>query len=435
MHRAVQRSTPPRAGNLLPALALAAMLAGCATPPAPSSTTAPSTPPVPAGQPATGTPLAQDPQLQQRFAQWVGSFKESARTAGLSEATLRALDDVQYLPRMVELDRAQPEFTRPPWQYLDNAVSTQRVAQGQEKLQQWRAPLEAAAARYGVPPEIVVAIWGMESNYGGNYGNTPTLSALATLGFDGRREAWARGELLAALRIIQAGDIDPAHMIGSWAGAMGQTQFMPSAFMNFAVDGDGDGRRDIWGSMPDVIASTANYLARSGWQPGQPWGAEVQLPQGFDFARADPSVRQSGAQWEAEGIRSMDGRPLPALADATLFLPAGARGPAFLLGPNFRTILRYNNSTNYALAVSLLAQRVAGGPGVQAPWPRDLAPLSRSQVRELQEGLNAAGLDAGTPDGVMGPATRSAVRRLQQRLGLPADGYPTMELLGRLPAP
>lgn len=429
MHRAAYSSFTPR----LSALALAALMAGCATQ-APS--TSPSVPTTP-GQapPAAGTPAAQDAQVQQRFAQWLAGFKDSARAAGLSETTLRALDDVQYLPRMVELDRAQPEFTRAPWQYLDNAVSAQRVAQGQEKLQQWRVPLDAAAARYGVPPEIVVAIWGMESNYGGNYGNTPTLSALATLGFDGRREAWARGELLAALKIIEAGDIDRAHMIGSWAGAMGQTQFMPSAFMNFAVDADGDGRRDIWGSMPDVIASTANYLARSGWQAGQTWGAEVKLPQGFDYGRADSSVRQSSAQWEAEGMRSVDGRPLPALSDAYVLLPAGARGPAFLVGPNFRTILRYNNSTNYALAVSLLAQRVAGGPGVQTPWPRDLAPLSRSQVRELQEGLNAGGFDAGTPDGVAGPATRAALRRFQQRLGLPADGYPTLELLDRLRAP
>ncbi|MBS0341840.1 MAG: lytic murein transglycosylase [Proteobacteria bacterium] len=431
MHRAARRRHPMPRLVRLSTLALAMLLASCATP-EPSSVSQP-VPPA-SGQPSSPS-SAQDAQLQQRFAQWVGSFKESARTAGVNEATLRALDSVQYLPRLVELDRAQPEFTRAPWQYLDNAVSAQRVAQGQDKLQQLRAPLDAAAARYGVPAEIVVAIWGMESNYGGNYGNTPTLSALATLGFDGRREAWARSELLAALRIIQAGDIDQAHMIGSWAGAMGQTQFMPSAFISYAVDADGDGRRDIWGSMPDVIASTANFLSRSGWQPGQAWGAEVQLPQGFDFVRADPAVRQSSAQWEAEGLRSVDGRPLPALADASVFLPAGARGPAFVLGPNFRAILRYNNSTNYALAVGLLAQRVAGGADVQAPWPRDVAPLSRSQVRELQEGLNAAGLDAGTPDGVMGPATRSAVRRLQQKLGLPADGYPTAELLGKMPAP
>ena len=405
---------------------------GCATqaPSGPSS----SPPPVPSSG-TTSAPAATEAQLQQRFAQWLAAFKDSARASGINDATLRALDGAQYLPRIVELDRAQPEFTRPPWQYLDNTVSPQRVAQGQEMLQQWRTPLDAAAARYGVPPEIVVAIWGMESNYGGNYGNTPTLSALSTLGFDGRREAWARGELLAALKIIQAGDIDAAHMIGSWAGAMGQTQFMPSAFASYAVDGDGDGRRDIWGSMPDVIASTANFLARSGWQAGQAWGAEVQLPQGFDYGRADPGVRQPSAQWQADGVLGMGGQPLPSMPDASLFLPAGARGPAFLLGPNFRTILRYNNSTNYALAVGLLAQRIAGGADVQAPWPRDLAPLSRTQVRELQEALNSGGFDAGTADGVMGPATRSAVRRFQQRLGLPADGYPTLELLDRLRAP
>lgn len=425
----MQRAIP------LPAVAVAAaalLIAGCATqaPPGPSSTPAP--------LPSTSTPqapAAMEAELQQRFAQWLEGFKDSARAAGINDGTLRALDGAQYLPRVVELDRAQPEFTRPPWQYLDNTVSPQRVTQGQEMLQQWRAPLDAAAARYGVPPEIVVAIWGMESNYGGNYGNTPTLSALATLGFDGRREAWARGELLAALKIIQAGDIDAAHMIGSWAGAMGQTQFMPSAFASYAVDGDGDGRRDIWGSMPDVIASTANFLARSGWQAGQNWGAEVQLPQGFDYGRGDPGLRQSSAQWQGEGVLGMGGQPLPPMPDASIFLPAGARGPAFLVGPNFRTILRYNNSTNYALAVGLLAQRIAGGPGVQAAWPRDLVPLSRTQVRELQDGLNAGGFDAGAADGVMGPATRSAVRRFQQRLGLPADGYPTVELLDRLRAP
>ena len=254
---------------------------------------------------------------------------------------------------------------------------------------------------------------------------------LAEIGTGNRkgREAWARGELLAALRIIQAGDIDPAHMIGSWAGAMGQTQFMPSAFMNFAVDGDGDGRRDIWGSMPDVIASTANYLARSGWQPGQAWGAEVQLPQGFDLARADPSVRQSGAQWEAEGIRSIDGRPLPALTDATVFLPAGARGPVFLLGPNFRTILRYNNSTSYALSVAYLGQRILGGQGVQAAWPTSEPPLTLAEREEIQTRLAAQGYDVGKVDGVLGLKTRKAARLFQAKIAVPQDGYANKALL------
>ena len=371
--------------------------------------------------------------LQQRFADWVMAFRATARVAGIDEETLRvAFADVHYLPRVVELDRAQPEFLRTVWGYLDSAVSPQRVARGQEKLLQFRVEADAAAARYGVPPNIVVAIWGAESNYGGNYGNIPTIDALATLAFEGRREDWARGQLLAALKILQNGDIDRAQMIGSWAGAMGQTQFLPSVFLAHAVDADGDGRRDIWGSMADVMASTANFLAHSGWQADQPWGVEVQLPPGFDVGRADAALRQPTAQWLAEGLRSMDGASLPELTDATLVLPAGAGGPAFLVGPNFRAILRYNNSTSYALSVGLLAQRLAGGPGVQAPWPRDLPALTRTQLQALQTALNERGFDSGTPDGLMGPATRDGLRRYQRSVGLPADGYPTLDLLQRL---
>jgi len=363
------------------------------------------------------------------------SFRATARAAGIDEPTLRAaLDDIHHLPRVIELDRAQPEFTRTVWDYLDSAVSPQRVTQGQGKLLQLRGETDAAAARYGVPPSVVVAIWGIESNYGGNYGNIPTIDALATLGFEGRREEWARGQLLAALRILQNGDIDRAHMIGSWAGAMGQTQFLPSVFLAYAVDADGDGRHDIWGSMADVMASTANFLARSGWQAEQPWGTEVRLPPQFDVGRADTELRQPSAQWAAEGVQTIDGVPLPEFADGAILLPAGARGPAFLVGPNFRTILRYNNSTSYALAVSLLAQCLAGGTGVQAPWPRDLAALTRSQLLALQTALNQQGFASGTPDGMMGPATRDGLRRYQRSIGLPADGYPTLDLLQRLQA-
>jgi lytic murein transglycosylase len=335
---------------------------------------------------------------------------------------------------VVELDRAQPECTRTVWDYLDRAVPPQRVALGQDKLLQVRVEADAAAARYGVPPDILVAIWGVESNYGANYGSIPTIDALATLGFEGRREDWARGQLLAALKILQNGDIDRAQMKGSWAGAMGQTQFLPSVYLAYAVDADGDGRRDIWGSMADVMASTANFLASSGWQAGQPWGVEVRLPPGFDFGRADAAVRQPTAQWAAEGVRTVDGAALPEFADATIALPAGASGPVFLVGPNFRAILRYNNSTSYALAVGLLAQRLIGGPGVQTPWPRDLPALTRSQLLALQTALNQRGFPSGTPDGVMGPATRDGLRRYQRSVGLPADGYPTLDLLARLQA-
>lgn len=372
-------------------------------------------------------------ERSQQFARWIVDFSTSAQAAGISEATLHiAFDNVRLIPRVIELDRAQPEFTRTVWEYLDSAVSKQRVSLGKERLLQLQPEADALVARYGVPVEVLVAIWGMESNYGSNVGDIPTIDALATLGFEGRREQWARGQLLAALKILQNNDIARTQMIGSWAGAMGQTQFLPTAFIAYAVDADGDGRRDIWGSVPDVMASTANFLARSGWKSGQPWGLEVRLPAGFDYARADTDVRQPASQWADEGVQSMDGAPLPALTDTSILLPAGARGPAFLVGPNFRTILRYNNATSYALAVHLLAQRLAGGPAVQAPWPREMQLLARSQLLALQTALNARGFDTGTPDGLMGPATQRGVRQYQRSLGLPADGYPTLDLLQRL---
>ena len=373
--------------------------------------------------------------LAQGFAAWVAGFRASARAAGVDEATLgRAFDDVHYLPRVVELDRVQPEFTRTVWDYLDSAVTPQRIARGRERLAQLRAEADAAA-RLGVAPSIVIAIWGIDSKYGGIVGDIPTIDALSTLGFEGRREDWALTQLIAALTILRNGDIDRAHMIGSWAGAMGQTQFLPSNFLAYALDADGDGRRDIWGSMADVIASTANFLARSGWQADQPCGFEVRLPAGFDSGRADPELRQSSSRWADEGVTGIDGAPLPPLADAAILLPAGARGPAFLVGANFRTLLRYNNSTSYALAVSLLAQRIGGGPGVQAAWPRDLLPLTRDQLKALQQALNDRGLNAGEVDGQMGPATRQALRAWQRSRNLPADGFPTLDQLTQLQAP
>ncbi|MEK8031307.1 lytic murein transglycosylase [Ideonella sp. DXS29W] len=431
-----------QAGRALRASAVL-LLAGCAAGPssAPAggqaaSQEAAASAPSPAASGAADGMSPEERALQQRFAQWLAGFRASAVAAGVGEPTLRtALDGARYLPRVVELDRAQPEFTRAVWDYLDIAVSAQRVAQGQEKLKEVQAVGQAAAERYGVPLPTLVAIWGIESNYGGNYGSTPTIDALATLAFDARREAWARSQLITALKIVQSGDIDREHMIGSWAGAMGQTQFMPSAFVVHAVDGDGDGRRDIWGSMADVLASTANFLAHSGWQAGQVWGVEVQLPPGFDHARADPAVRQTSEQWSAEGLRTMDGSPLPAFADGSVLLPAGARGPAFLVGPNFRVIMRYNNSNSYALAVSLLSQRIADGLAVQAPWPRDLVALTRSQVMALQTALNDRGFASGTADGAVGPATRQAVRAYQRSVGLAADGFPTLDLLQRLVPP
>ncbi len=409
-----------------------AALAGCASAPL---TPAPPTPSAPVDAGPTPTAIG-DAALELEFARWVADFRTGAQAAGIEEATLRvAFDDVHYLPRVVELDRAQPEFVRTIWDYLDSTVTPRRIARGQAKLVEVHDAADAAATRFGVPAAILVAIWGIESNYGDNYGNIPTIDALATLGFEGRRGAWARGQLLAALQILQSGDIERARMLGSWAGAMGQTQFLPTSYQTYAVDADGDGRRDIWDSPADVMASTANLLSRSGWRTDQPWGAEVQLPPGFDYGRADAAVRRPSAEWAAEGVRAVDGAPLAEFADGAILLPAGARGPAFLVGPNFRALLRYNNSTSYGLAVSLLGQRLNGGAGVQALWPRDLPPFTRSDVLALQTALSERGFHSGALDGMLGPATRGALRRYQRSLGVAADGYPTLELLQRLQAP
>lgn len=427
----------PRAALTALAMACALALSGCATPPAPSAPAAAPQPTAPASTtraPVT-TSAIQDAE-QSGFAAWIAGFSREALAAGIRPATVQqVLAHATLQPRVIELDRAQPEFNRTPWAYLDSAVSAQRIAQGQAKRAEHQAAIDAAATRYGVPSSIITAIWGMESNYGSNFGTFRAVDALATLGFEGRRAAWARSELLAALRILDQGDISDERMVGSWAGAMGNTQFLPSVFLAYAVDADGDGHRDIWGSIPDVAASTANFLARMGWQAGQPWGVEVRLPPGFDYARAELNVRQTATQWAAEGVQGVAGQQLPALDATSIATPAGARGPAFLVGPNFRAILRYNNSVSYALAVGLLARQIDGGSGVAAAWPRDLAPLSRSQMQQLQTLLNQRGFNAGTPDGVMGPATRAGLRQYQQSLGAVADGYPTAELLQRLATP
>lgn len=409
-----------------------AVLSGCASGPvtSPHTASAPSSTSVNGGAIAGQVQTGSDAVVEQRFVQWVAKFRETARAAGIDEATLHtALDGIRLRSRVIELDHTQPEFTRTIWDYLDAITSPQRVARGRQMLMEFSTEADAASTRYGVPSNILMAIWGIESNYGSNYGDMPVIDALATLGFDGRREKWARNELLAALKIIQRGDIDRDRMLGSWAGAMGQTQFMPSVYLAYAIDADGDGRRDIWGNMADVLASTANFIARSGWRTEEPWGEEVQLPAGFDPARADPTVRQASAQWSEAGVRSMDGAPLPGLADASILLPAGVRGPAFIVGQNFRTVLRYNNSTSYALAVCLLAQRIGGGLAEQTPWPRDLRALTHREMQTLQTALNRRGFDSGQPDGQMGPATRQALRQFQRSQGLPADGYPTSEVL------
>ncbi|MBD8576343.1 lytic murein transglycosylase [Pseudomonas syringae] len=393
--------------------------------------------------PATVSPLAVDDALAIQpavsFSEWQAGFRNQALQAGIrADVFDTAFAGITPDMSVVKADRSQPEFSRPVWEYLDNAISNARVRKGQALLTQYASELQAIEQRYNVDRQTLVAIWGMESNFGQFQGSQSVIRSLATLAYEGRRPAFAQSQLLAALTIIQQGDISADRMIGSWAGAMGQTQFMPTTYNTHAVDFDGDGRRDIWTSPSDALASAAHYLQSSGWQRGQPWGYEVVLASGFDYALADPAIRKSLAQWQELGLKLPDGTPLPPAAaqqQASLLLPAGYRGPAFLVLDNFRAILKYNNSSSYAMAISMLGDRFKGAGYVVGSWPRTDLPLSRSERIELQSLLSARQYDAGTPDGIIGTNTRKAIRSAQQALGWPADGYPTHELLNSLRQP
>jgi len=367
------------------------------------------------------------------FSQWREQFRAEALAAGISAATFdQAFAGVQPDPAVIEADRSQPEFTRPVWQYLEGAISPQRVRSGRRLLSEHATTLDQIEARYGVDRETLVAVWGLESSFGQIMGDKSVIRSLATLAHEGRRPAFAKSQLIAALEILQHGDVEPQRMRGSWAGAMGQTQFIPTTYNTHAVDFDGDGKRDIWNSSADALASAAHYLQASGWKQGKAWGFEVELPEGFDYALADTEIRKPLAEWRHLGLRNLPGDQEE--ASASLLLPAGHRGPAFLIMDNFRAILRYNNSSAYALAIGLLAENFQGKGEVAGSWPRGEQPLSRSERLELQERLVAQGFDPGTPDGIIGANTRKAIRGFQQRLGWPADGHPTQELLGRLRA-
>ncbi|AZD75827.1 lytic murein transglycosylase [Pseudomonas chlororaphis] len=393
----------------------------------------------PLAAPATVAPLAVDNldiQPTQTFAQWQAGFRVEALNAGIrADLFDRAFAGITPDMGVIKADRSQPEFTRPVWEYLDGALSPLRVRKGQALINQYADILQQIEQRYGVDRQALVAVWGMESNFGEFQGNKSVIRSLATLAYEGRRPAFANSQLLAALQILQHGDIQPEKMLGSWAGAMGQTQFIPTTYNTHAVDFDGDGRRDIWNSPADALASTAHYLQSSGWQKGQPWGFEVELASGFDYALADGAIRKPVAEWLRQGMKLPNGANVPPGSEqlsAALLLPAGYRGPAFLILDNFRAVLKYNNSSSYALAVNLLSQRFNGSGLINGVWPKDDMPLSRSERIELQSLLSANNYDAGNPDGIIGANTRKAIRSAQQSLGWPADGYPTHKLLESL---
>ena len=383
-------------------------------------------------QPSVGTTEPARPN----FVAWREAFKPEALAAGVSAATFdRAFDGILPNLDILAKNDEQPEYTRPIWAYLDTAVAPERVATGRQLLADNKAVLRKTSKPYGVEPQIIVAIWGLESRYGANSGGYNVIEALATMAYGSRRPAVFRQNLIDALLILEHGDITPEDMQGSWAGAMGQTQFMPAAFRQYAVDGDGDGKRDIWRDLPDVFASTANYLGAHGWKPGQPWGMEVRLPAKFDWQLAEMDVTKTVAEWRKLGVKRVDGKALPKVASpAAIIAPAGHRGPAFIVFENFRTILDYNNSISYALAVAHLADLITGKPEFVAQWPREEPPLSRTDKQDLQNLLAARGLDPGDNDGVIGPKTRVAIRQFQREIGEVPDGFATLALLTRLRA-
>jgi membrane-bound lytic murein transglycosylase B len=356
----------------------------------------------------------------------LAGLKARALAEGVSASTADAvLDRISWQERVIELDRRQPEFTRTFADYYGTRVSDTRVSRGRELLRSQRDLLARIQAESGVPPHYLVAFWGLETNFGSYLGKMPIPDSLATLACDTRRSTFFSGELMAALRIIDAGDVDAEAMQGSWAGAMGHVQFMPSVYLRHAVDGDGDGRRDLFGSIPDALTSAGRFLQGLGWEPGLRWGREVRLPDGFDYALAGRDQRRPLSAWRALGVRDTSDVLLPDLdLDAAILVPAGHQGPAFVVYRNFDVIMGWNRSEFYALAVGRLADRIAGAGRLMQEPPDDELRLARNDVLALQAALNEAGFDSGEPDGILGPATRKALARFEQSKGLIPDGHP-----------
>src|SRR6478736_2978878 len=365
------------------------------------------------------------------FQAWVARFWPTAKAAGITRQTYDlAFKGMTPDPKVVEAANFQPEYVKPIGEYIDRVVSDKRIETGKTKLVENKALLDAIEKRYGVDRHIVVAIWGVESNFGTQPGDMNVIRSLATLIYTGTKAKFAKPQLIMALKILQHGDVSYEAMNGSWAGAMGHTQFIPTTYQSYAVDYDGDGKRNIWYDVPDALASTASYLKHSNWQAGQTWGYEVTLPEGFNPKKVSERTLRSLGDWQKTGIKRVGGEPFPRTGDkAGLYAPAGTAGPAFLVLNNFRSILRYNNATSYALGVGHLADRLKGyGPFVH-PWPTDENHLSLDQRIELQKLLVAKGLLVGDTDGIIGPATLEAVKTFQRGKKMPVDGFPSRTIL------
>lgn len=368
------------------------------------------------------------------FQRWIIGFRPRARAAGIHDKTFdAAFRDVTFNQEVIARDRSQSEFTKTIGQYLDSAVSDKRLSNGKQALRDQARTLRAIESRFGVEKEVVAAVWGLESAYGEFRGDHNVIEALATLAYDGRRGAFFEGQLIDALKILQDGDTAPRRMTGSWAGAMGHTQFIPSSYRAFAVDFTGDGKRDIWSDNPaDALASTAAYLSRHGWVKGQPWGVEVRLPDGFDYAMAKKSIRKMPSEWARLGVTDVQGRPVRDYGAASVFVPMGHRGAAFLIFKNFGVIARYNSADAYVVGVGHLSDRLAGARPLSSSWPSDDRALNREERTEMQKLLSKRGFDTGGVDGLIGPKTQDAIRAYQRSRREVPDGYASLSLLQKL---
>jgi membrane-bound lytic murein transglycosylase B len=369
------------------------------------------------------------------FSVWLESLKAEARVEKISEQTIAsAFQDAQYLPSVIELDRSQPEFISTFSSYINKRVTKSRINDGRYKLYENKALLEKVEQQYGVPKNIIVAFWGLETNYGRYEGNYGLPSALMTLAYEGRRADFFRSQLMDMMRIVDAGHNNVEGMRGSWAGAMGHMQFMPSTFMAYAVDGNDDARIDIWNTLPDAFASAANYLSSIGWKQKESVALEVKLPATFPYAQAQLNVRKSTKFWSNLGVEQVDGMPLPVLENSAILLPHGWQGPAFLVASNFDAVMNWNRSISYALSVSHLADQIAADEDkpLVNNWGVDEAAMTFNQAWAMQAKLNTLGYDSGKPDGLPGTKTQQAVRDYQLKHGLPADGYPSRELIDRV---
>jgi len=365
---------------------------------------------------------------------WITEFRPKALAAGIDAKIFdTAMADVTYAPKVVERDRNQSEFTKTIWDYLGTAVSDLRVSNGKAALKRQQKELSKIETRYGVPASILTAIWGLESAYGTFRGSDPVLTSMASLAYDARRAEFFEAQVIAALSIVQSGDTSLQNLKGSWAGAMGHTQFMPGSFIDHAVDWTGDGKRDIWGDDPlDALASSAAYLKSNGWVTGQPWGVEVRIPEGFDYLLANREVQKSPAEWAAIGVLDIGGQPVRDHGSASILLPAGAEGAAFMVFKNFEVLESYNTADAYVIAIGHLADRITGAEPMKGDWPRQDRALSYAERIELQTELTAQGFDTQKIDAKIGPLTINAVRAWQVSQGEVPDGYASPRLLERL---